>query len=248
MLLVELVESAAIEQHASAVVVALRNPAATSNHDRRPERRPPLHSRRRIPPNPAFPGRGAADRRGRQRLHHPEPHRRGAAPRRSAQEIDAFLAEATSGDYDHLLQTNHGWVDWDQPPPDRQRLRGPASPLGQLSAPQESASQRAGPPETSPSAPSGYMQHFRFPLRAAPWSIRRHFVPGPAAEHSTWHVHLRVTTTAALARSVFAEVVPPTIAGSASVGAQGRGEWRKELTNEAYPHPAAEGPAAAALA
>jgi len=26
------------------------------------------------------------------------------------QEIDAFLAEATSGDYDHLLQTNHGWV------------------------------------------------------------------------------------------------------------------------------------------
>ena len=28
-------------------------------------------------------------------------------------EIDAFFAEATSGDYDHLLQTTMAWVDWD---------------------------------------------------------------------------------------------------------------------------------------
>jgi hypothetical protein len=28
------------------------------------------------------------------------------------QEIDAFFAEATSGDYDHLLQTTMAWVDW----------------------------------------------------------------------------------------------------------------------------------------
>jgi len=27
-------------------------------------------------------------------------------------EIDAYLAEATSGDYDHLLATTMGWVDW----------------------------------------------------------------------------------------------------------------------------------------
>jgi hypothetical protein len=29
-----------------------------------------------------------------------------------AEEIDAFFAEATSGDYDHLLQTTMAWVDW----------------------------------------------------------------------------------------------------------------------------------------
>ena len=29
------------------------------------------------------------------------------------EEIDAFFAEATSGDYDHLLQTTMAWVDWD---------------------------------------------------------------------------------------------------------------------------------------
>jgi len=28
-------------------------------------------------------------------------------------EIDAFFAEATSGDYDHLLQTTMRWVDWE---------------------------------------------------------------------------------------------------------------------------------------
>jgi hypothetical protein len=28
------------------------------------------------------------------------------------EEIDAFFAEATSGDYDHLLQTTMRWVDW----------------------------------------------------------------------------------------------------------------------------------------
>jgi hypothetical protein len=27
-------------------------------------------------------------------------------------EIDGFFAEATSGDYDHLLQTTMAWVDW----------------------------------------------------------------------------------------------------------------------------------------
>jgi hypothetical protein len=27
-------------------------------------------------------------------------------------EIDEYLAEATGGDYDHLLQTTMGWVDW----------------------------------------------------------------------------------------------------------------------------------------
>jgi hypothetical protein len=27
-------------------------------------------------------------------------------------EIDAYLAEATSGNYDHLLATTMGWVDW----------------------------------------------------------------------------------------------------------------------------------------
>jgi hypothetical protein len=26
--------------------------------------------------------------------------------------VDAFFAEATSGDYDHLLQTTMAWVDW----------------------------------------------------------------------------------------------------------------------------------------
>lgn len=31
----------------------------------------------------------------------------------SQEEIDAFFAEATSGDYDHLLQTTMAWVDWD---------------------------------------------------------------------------------------------------------------------------------------
>ncbi len=28
-------------------------------------------------------------------------------------EIDAYFAEATSGDYDHLLQTTMRWVDWE---------------------------------------------------------------------------------------------------------------------------------------
>jgi hypothetical protein len=28
-------------------------------------------------------------------------------------EIDDYFAEATSGDYDHLLQTTMGWVDWE---------------------------------------------------------------------------------------------------------------------------------------
>jgi Domain of unknown function (DUF4314) len=28
------------------------------------------------------------------------------------EEIDVFFAEATSGDYDHLLQTTMAWVDW----------------------------------------------------------------------------------------------------------------------------------------
>jgi Domain of unknown function (DUF4314) len=28
------------------------------------------------------------------------------------EEIDSFFAEATSGDYDHLLQTTMAWVDW----------------------------------------------------------------------------------------------------------------------------------------
>ena len=28
-------------------------------------------------------------------------------------EIDAFFAEATSGDYDHLLQTTMRWVVWE---------------------------------------------------------------------------------------------------------------------------------------
>jgi hypothetical protein len=27
-------------------------------------------------------------------------------------EIDQYYAEATSGDYDHLLQTTMRWVDW----------------------------------------------------------------------------------------------------------------------------------------
>ena len=31
----------------------------------------------------------------------------------SQDEIDAFFAEATSGDYDHLLQTTMAWVDWE---------------------------------------------------------------------------------------------------------------------------------------
>jgi hypothetical protein len=34
--------------------------------------------------------------------------RAGVAP----DEIDAYLAEGTSGDYDHLLATTMGWVDW----------------------------------------------------------------------------------------------------------------------------------------
>jgi Domain of unknown function (DUF4314) len=29
------------------------------------------------------------------------------------EEIDAFFAEATSGDYDHLLHTTMAWVDWE---------------------------------------------------------------------------------------------------------------------------------------
>jgi hypothetical protein len=29
------------------------------------------------------------------------------------EDIDAYFAEATSGDYDHLLQTTMRWVDWD---------------------------------------------------------------------------------------------------------------------------------------
>jgi hypothetical protein len=29
-----------------------------------------------------------------------------------AEEVDSFFAEATSGDYDHLLQTTMAWVDW----------------------------------------------------------------------------------------------------------------------------------------
>jgi hypothetical protein len=28
------------------------------------------------------------------------------------QEIDDYFTEATSGDYDHLLQTTMSWVDW----------------------------------------------------------------------------------------------------------------------------------------
>ena len=28
-----------------------------------------------------------------------------------SEEIDAYFAEATSGDYDHLLQTTMAWVD-----------------------------------------------------------------------------------------------------------------------------------------
>jgi hypothetical protein len=28
------------------------------------------------------------------------------------EEIDGFFAEATSGDYDHLLRTTMAWVDW----------------------------------------------------------------------------------------------------------------------------------------
>jgi hypothetical protein len=28
------------------------------------------------------------------------------------EEVEAFFAEATSGDYDHLLQTTMAWVDW----------------------------------------------------------------------------------------------------------------------------------------
>jgi hypothetical protein len=30
----------------------------------------------------------------------------------SQEEVDAFFAEATSGDYDHLLATTMAWVDW----------------------------------------------------------------------------------------------------------------------------------------
>jgi hypothetical protein len=30
-----------------------------------------------------------------------------------SEEIDAFFAEATSGDYDHLLQTTMAWVHWE---------------------------------------------------------------------------------------------------------------------------------------
>jgi Domain of unknown function (DUF4314) len=41
--------------------------------------------------------------------------RTAAALRRAGvppEEVDAFFAEATSGDYDHLLQTTMAWVDW----------------------------------------------------------------------------------------------------------------------------------------
>ena len=31
----------------------------------------------------------------------------------SSEEIDAFFAEATSGDYDHLVQTTMRWVHWE---------------------------------------------------------------------------------------------------------------------------------------
>ena len=31
-------------------------------------------------------------------------------------EIDQYYAEATSGDYDHLLQTTMRWVDWESSP------------------------------------------------------------------------------------------------------------------------------------
>jgi hypothetical protein len=31
----------------------------------------------------------------------------------SQEEIDEYLAEATSGDYEHLLQITMGWVDWE---------------------------------------------------------------------------------------------------------------------------------------
>jgi hypothetical protein len=31
----------------------------------------------------------------------------------SQEEIDAYFAEATSGDYDHLLQTTMAWVSWE---------------------------------------------------------------------------------------------------------------------------------------
>jgi hypothetical protein len=30
-----------------------------------------------------------------------------------SEEIDAYFAEATSGDYDHLLQTTMAWVSWE---------------------------------------------------------------------------------------------------------------------------------------
>jgi hypothetical protein len=36
--------------------------------------------------------------------------RRAGVPK---EEIDEYLAEATSGDYDHLLQTTMGWVHWE---------------------------------------------------------------------------------------------------------------------------------------
>ena len=35
------------------------------------------------------------------------------AARVPQEEIDAYFAEATSGDYDHLLQTTMAWVDWE---------------------------------------------------------------------------------------------------------------------------------------
>jgi NAD(P)-dependent dehydrogenase (short-subunit alcohol dehydrogenase family) len=39
--------------------------------------------------------------------------RRGARCRRGAQvEIEEYFSEATSGDYDHLLQATMCWVDW----------------------------------------------------------------------------------------------------------------------------------------
>ena len=34
----------------------------------------------------------------------------------SQEEIDTFFAEATSGDYDNLLETIMAWVAWQEPP------------------------------------------------------------------------------------------------------------------------------------
>jgi hypothetical protein len=79
---------------------------------RRPATQLPTHAGGSHPA-PLPRGPGAAVGRGWQRLRHPGPHRRGPAQGRVAQEeIDSFFAEATSGDYDHLLQTTMAWVGW----------------------------------------------------------------------------------------------------------------------------------------